>query len=284
MSCHRLIARCAIGWCPGRRLFDRRDARLQHVQGTFARACLSGGSGFVFSLCRVTFPGRWSTAETALSPAKLQFRSFVRSGFPFTFSGLHHCICLFAAAARSGTMYLHKQHTRKTFFLISGFAFAGRQVGSDDNFGYHGLGDPRSTTRDVVASATERLVNPLARAWFFHLDTPCTFSRSSLTETHVRNSFLGGKVRSHYCQCYKISCFRMRPLAAVCCWHQEWRCRRLISLITLSYLTRLICTSGGRSPQDFAGAAATYPELGDEGSVQVRANELLELMGAVSSA
>lgn len=37
----------------------------------------------------------------------------------------------------------------------------------------------------------------------------------------------------------------------------------------------LACFSLG---QDFAGSCAVYPELGDEGSVQVRARDLLGLM------
>lgn len=31
--------------------------------------------------------------------------------------------------------------------------------------------------------------------------------------------------------------------------------------------------------QDFAGAAAVYPELGDEGNVRVHATDLLKLIG-----
>lgn len=31
--------------------------------------------------------------------------------------------------------------------------------------------------------------------------------------------------------------------------------------------------------QDFTGSLSTYSELGDEGNVQVRASELLEMMG-----
>ena len=34
-----------------------------------------------------------------------------------------------------------------------------------------------------------------------------------------------------------------------------------------------------RHYQDFEGSLGVYPELGDEGSVQVRASDLLKMMG-----
>ncbi|CAN0130799.1 unnamed protein product [Hapterophycus canaliculatus] len=41
----------------------------------------------------------------------------------------------------------------------------------------------------------------------------------------------------------------------------------------------VITYTGSTESQDFAGSLSVYSELGDEGNVQVRASELLKLMG-----